>query len=477
MGYFIIILLIIIILILVAPVVLGIFGLFIAAIIAAIITYWWVFLIAIVLALALPSILKISLNSVDNNRKLTKKKKYIILSSSAILLLAVVFGILVNNKIILTYPIISKFDSELTKRANEKLFNDRGNKINNIIPFGKFRFGMTKNEVLNYARKNNISADIFFDNYTYSNINLSDSIFELPVMYFFDTKNELRAVEIELSDELIPRVKNLLGDNYVEEESFGETNNTWFKGNQKITLFNYSYSNTSNLRFVDYNYRGILNSTPTYSPLLKLREKELNKQKNGLQENKNTFLGFQLGMNGKEVELKKKELITKLIEEDNFIEFSTEKKLIELKKFKFYVDKENWVHIENIKFSFENDKLYKLDVVFWLSDDSINNKFLDMYLKKYGQYDIKMRNANSDMQYLWIKDGIEVAFSRGSISYIDIYTYNQKQIALQRIRLAKTQQEAIIKRKKEIEKIKIIELEKKAKIEKELKLKSLQNNI
>lgn len=479
MGYIIIILLIIIILILVAPVVLGIFGLFIAAIIAAIITYWWVFLIAIVLALVLPSILKISLNSVDRNRKLTKKKKYIILSSSAILLLAVVFGILVNNKIILTYPIICKFDSELTKRAKEKLFNDRGDKINDIIPFGKFRFGMTKNELLDHVRKNRISTEIFFDNFTYSKIRISDSIIELPVKYFFDTKNKLRVVEFELDTSLIQRTKKILGKKYVEDNSdFSGVETTWFDGNQKIILSGQSYSEVFNIRFVDYNYHGILNTKSIYSPLQKLRGNELRKQKSEIKEKRNTFMGFQLGMNSNEVESIKKELISKLIEKDNFYQFTiTDNKIDGLKKFKFFIDKKNWVHIEDIMFSFDNDKLYKLEVDFLPNYDSIYNKFLQMYLNKYGESSIKMKNEKSDMQYIWIKDGVEVAFSRGTISYIDIYTYNQKQIALQKIRLAKTQQETIIKRKKEIEKIKIIDLEKKANIEKELKLKNLQNNI
>jgi len=476
MGYIIIILLIIIILIFVAPVVLSIIGLLIAGIIGAIINYWWVFLIAIVFAIGLPSILKSVLNSIEKGAKFSNKKKYIIYSTSTILLLTIVFGILVNNKTILTYPISCEYDPELINRANAKLFNDRGDEINNIVPLGKFSFGMTKDEILNYVRMNNISKEIFFDNYTYSNINISDSSYELPVKYFFDTNNKLREVEFELGSNHIQQVENLLGNKYILEESF-ESKTTWFNGNQKITLFGRSYNEKFNIHFVDYNYHGMLNSTPIYSPLKKLREIELKKQKSGLKEKKNTFMGFQLGMTSKEVELKKKELISNLIEEDNFTEYFADKKLFGLKKFKFYINERCWVNIENIKFLFEDDKLYKLDVDFLPNNDSINNKFLEMYLKKYGDFSIKMKNANSNTQYLWIKDGVEVAYSWGTLSYVDIYTQNQKQIALQKNINEKRQQVAKIKKMNEIKKMKIIELEKIAKKEKEIKLKNQKNNI
>ena len=476
MHYIIIILLIIIILILVAPTVLGIIGLLIAGIIGAIINYWWVFVIAIVLALALPSILKIGLNSIENSAKFSNKKKYIIFSTSTILLLAIVLGILLNNKIILTYPIkVDDNDIELRMRADEKLFNDRGDKLNDIIPFGKFRFGMTKNEVLDYVKKNNISTEIFFDIFTYSNITISDSTYELPVKYYFDTNNKLRAVEFKIDTILIKQIKKLFGNKYVEVALFGDkTMTTWFKGNQEITLFENSYGKKINIQFKDNNYNGILNSTPIYSPTQKLIENELIKQKSGLKEKKNTFLGFQLGMTSKEVDVRKKELYLELIENDNFIEGLANKEFITLKDFKFWVDEKDWVHIRDIMFSFEDDKLYELVVFIIPDNESINNKFLEMYLKKYGGYNFKMMNEysnmmrfeNSNIQYLWIKDGVEITYSSGEIIYVDI-----------KIRYEKIQQEAIIKKKNEIEKMKIIELEKEANKEKKLKLKNQKNNI
>lgn len=481
MGKIIIALLIIIVLILIAPGVLALLGLLFAALIGALIKFWWLILIIIVIIIALPSLLKTAEKTIENTKRISSKKKYYIFSSSALFCLIIIIGVLVNNKTFMTYPVML----DLTKPENYgkikdaeiKLYNDRGENKNDTIPFGKFVFGMTKEDVLAHVRKNKISEEIVFDDYTYSKISMLDSLYETAIKYEFDKNNRLRAVNIEYvkkqdNKDFVEELKKVFGDKYIDKEGYGynpEIN--WFKGNQKITLSGrYSRPNCHyDLIFKDDNYHGVLNSKPIYSPIQKLRNVELKKINGSPKSKLSTFMGFQLGMTKQEVQAREKELIAELIKNNNYCPYEQYNSQVELGSFIFEINKKNNVLIKNIDFAYFENKLYFLKVDY-SPDDKIYGEFLKLYLTKYGDYNIKLRNKFSNEKFCWIKDGMEVRFSWGEISYFDIYQLNQNLILKRKTRNANKEREVTQQRIKELE------IQKERKI-KEDRIKNQKNNI
>lgn len=435
MGQLIVILLVIIILILIAPGVLAFLGLLIAGIIAAIINYWWVFLIAIITVIALPFLLKTGVKTIIDGKKFSHKKKVFIFSFASILILSIVLGILVNNKTILTYPIlcednnISIEDRELLNRANEKLLNDRGDYLNNTIPFGGFSFGMTKKEVLNYIRKNKMSNDLFIENYTLCKVQLIDTLCAVPFNFEFDNQDKLRKVNmlVYISYKTDYSLKKYFGNKYIEITSDYKNikKATWLKGNQEINLVwpldYYSGCVDYSISFTDNNYRGKLNSTPIYNPYNEI----INRTKVPLNKRINTIMGFQIGMTPEEVENSKNTLINQLINKKAYMNKDESIDLTKLKYFLFYLNDYECIGVDSLKFDFHNNKLNYFEIVKHSSSPESYNLLRNMHFDKL--YDYGYINTQTiQNEYTWIKDGVKIFYSWDKITYTDMFVDKNK---------------------------------------------------
>jgi len=449
MGKIIVILLVIIILILIAPGVLAFLGLLFAIVIASIIQFWWLFLIAVIGVIALPFILKIGEKAIVDGKKLSPKNKFYIFSFSAILVLSVVLGILVKNKTILTYPILcedhyalnSSEEAELIKRANEKLFNDRGNYLNNTIPFGGFSFGMTKKEVLNYIRKNKMSSDLFFENYTLCKVQLIDTLCAVPFNFEFDNQNKLKKVNVLIYNgyKTDYSLKKFFGNKYVEKNSYNQLNNeiTWIKGNQEIKLICHKdlfddYSDYY-ISFTDNNYTGKLNSTPIYNPYKEI----INRTIVPLNKKINTIMGFQIGMTQEEVEKSKKILIAQLIKKKAYKNKNESIDLTKLKSFLFYLNDYDYICVDSLKFSFNYNRLS----YFVINQNPGSTKCYNLFRilqfdKLYGTGFIKKQAPQNE--YTWIINGVKIDYSWDKIIYTDMYVEKLKIAPRQTIVNSKT---------------------------------------
>jgi len=438
MGKIIVILLVIIILILIAPGVLAFLGLLIVGTIAAIINYWWILLIAviaIITVIALPFLLKKGEKAILDGKKLSSKNKFYIFSISTIIILSVALGILVNNKTILTYPILCEYhyalssieETELIRRANEKLLNDRGDYLNNTIPFGGFSFGMTKKEVLNYVRKNKMSSDLFFENYTLCKVQLIDTLSAVPFNFEFDNHDKLRKASmlIYIGYKTDYSIKKFFGNKYIEKITYDYDEVTWLKGNQKINLvwpIGYFHGCVDySISFTDSNYKGKLNSTPIYNPYKEI----INRTKLPLNKRLNTIMGFQIGMSPEEVEISKKTLVAKLIKQKAYMVGGENIDLTKLKTFLFYVNDYDCIGVDSLKFIFNDNKLYHFEIDKHASSPESYNILREMYFDKL--YDYGFINTQTiQNEYTWIKNGVKIYYSWDKITYTDMYVEKNK---------------------------------------------------
>jgi len=431
MGQIIVILLIIIILLLIAPFLLGLIGLLAASALAYIIKLWWLYLIAFTLPSFLPWIFEYLGKRSTLKKESFTKRKFILIGITMIIIIGITTGILINKKIILIYPLEYKYNNffynpegdKLKQRLETKLYNDRGNIINDTIPFGKFYFGMKKENVLPYLRTKKMSNDLFLDKYTICKIQIIDTLCNVPISFYFDTQNRLREVNILIDKEYKTRevLKEFFGDKYIEETSDYNLNDgkiTWCKGNQKITL--YSSNKYYSISFKDYNYNNILNSSPLYNPLQETRKRTI---RSGTKKLK-TILGFEIGMTKEEIEQSKKRLITQLINKKAYMFKDESIDLTKLKKFLFFFNDNqyNCIGVDSLQFSFNENRLYCLEIFFHESNnyDLLRKKhfnvFDDFSSKKY--YD------SSKNEYCWINENFKINYSWNKITYEDTYISN-----------------------------------------------------